>query len=203
MKLLLALPFVFVSSIAIAAPKKSTQTVNSSTVTLGKRLTPDDASKVATGLRVTFVIPAWNTNADRSGGGEDKASSSSSASSAFGLFVGGADIPVQKLGWLGGATLVKATVDKDDYTLLRAEMNMTWGFTKQVYTRWGANLHKITQSPFDLDGNVGLQTAAGLQLNRTLGAELALVYMSQKGSKGGFSYDTRETGLELGITGTF
>lgn len=150
-----------------------------------------------------LVVPAWEGVVDRSGNNEPNISGKANASEALGLFVGYADMPIQRLGWLAGATVEKAVLDKENFTLLRTEMNLTYGFNRQIYSKWGANLHKFTTSPIDLSANVGLQAGLGLQLNRTLGAELALLYMTQKGSKNGFNFDTKQSGIEIAVTGTF
>lgn len=197
-----ALCLLFVSSFAIAAQQTPIAPSNNmSSMTMGNRLTPDDPSKVAKGLRTSLLVPNYEIRVDLTI--PKKNGTAQSGSEGLGLFVGYADIPTHDFGFIGGATWSKTVVTREIFQVVRLESNMTYGLHKQVFAKWGAHVHKFVETPIDLGSNFGLQAGLGFQVNRTLGAEFTAVYMKQSGGEKGVAYDAKTTGFELGVTGTF
>jgi hypothetical protein len=153
------------------------------------------------GLRVGFVKPALDVKISTKYG-----SNKESIQSTNGVSVGYANVPVGGFGYIADATLLILEEDNDSVNLLRLSGSAATGLNSVTYLKGGLNISKFTTGESAIqkfDPNIGLQVGLGFQASKNLGFEVGYSLMRQQDKIEGVKVDLTESGVELGITGTF
>lgn len=138
------------------------------------------------------------------------ASDSESLDSTLGLSVGYAYLPVQQLGLVGSVALLDISNKDEDgktytQTMYRVDGNAAYSFNQNLYLKGGANISGFTRGDIakKMDPAIGLQAGLGFQINKNFGIDAGLVMMRQTATMLGVDVELQESGLELGLHGTF
>ncbi len=152
------------------------------------------------GLRVGLVLPVLSRYG-RVTKEESSDPSLQNLDGAFGLSLGYANLPVRRLGYLGGVTYLEASDGSSSNGLARLDTNIGFALDEQLYGKGGLNVTRWTRgylSTFDLV--MGFQGGIGYRFNRYLGLEAGYTVMKQQSPDAGV---LSVEGGELSLNGTF
>ncbi|PWU14260.1 MAG: hypothetical protein C5B49_13425 [Bdellovibrio sp.] len=163
------------------------------------------------GFRVAFVKPALRF--DLQSTNRIVASGSDQVSSALGIALGYASLPVKDLGWTANAALIGGSYQNYLVGLVKIDGNLAYTFNRYVSVKGGINLSRPPISQFEgysanFNPGFGYQAGVGVQVTRTVGFDLDYVSMSQTGSITDrlgrqASLDMKESGVEAAMHATF
>lgn len=124
---------------------------------------------------------------------------------SYGVSVGYANLPVQSLGWTVNAALINMSGKERTNSLMRADANLGHAFTNIFNIKGGLNISKFASGELQdqFEAAIGFQGSVGVQLTKNIGMDVGYVTMNQVGSNNGLSFDLEESGIELGLNGTF
>jgi hypothetical protein len=184
---------------AFAAPKTSTK---------AKAAKPSvTASKAPeSGIRVALVKPFLDFRADLSRDGRS-VNARENLDQVLGVSAGYAHLPVRKIGWTSNFTVMEMEDDGETLGLARIDGNVGYAVLPNLNFKGGLNLSKFIAAPSedieDLDAQFGFQASIGIHIAREISMDLGWVTMHQADNIKGTDVEFRQTGIELGLNGTF
>ncbi len=124
---------------------------------------------------------------------------------ALGFSVGYASLPVQELGWTANLAYMDVKNEGTSTGMMRADGNLAYAFTSILNVKGGLNLSKFTSGTNNekLNPAIGFQGGLGVQVSKNFGLDIGYTQMNQSGSLDGVNVDIKESGLEIGLNGTF
>lgn len=162
--------------------------------------TVSSTSYKESGVKVALTYSSLNSTAKASG--EKR---SSDLGSGVGASLGYAQLPVKKIGYLGLVNFSRIDVDDsaNDVNFLRLEANVAYAMNPRVFIKAGANVSDIVNREAKVRPGLGGQLGIGVRTTPTIGFEVNYLSMNQTNIAGPREVDLSESGLELGISGTF
>jgi hypothetical protein len=180
-------------TVAVAAPALAQQ--SSAEMPIFETERPKES-----GVRVALTYTSLNSTAKAPG-----QKVSNDLGQGVGASVGYASLPVGQLGYLTSLNL--ATIDAQDSSnnvnFARAELNVAYAINPRVFLKAGANVSDITNSDANVKPGVGGQIGIGSRTTPRFGFEVNFISMNQTNETALGNVDLTESGLELGISGTF
>ncbi len=190
-KVAVLLTTVFVASMSFAQ--------NTSTIEVP---TADGAS--TKGVRIGLVKSVLRADLEVTSEQYGPFKASADIDDSLGLSLGYASLPVQELGWAANATYINITNNGASLGLARIDGNLAYAFNSLINVKGGLNVSKLTdEEASKYDAGVGFQGGIGFQLTKKIGLDLGYTQMRQSGSFSGLKIDAKESGLEVGLNGTF
>lgn len=163
-----------------------------------------DGTISSKGFRIGIVKPILELDLKVSLGGAS-ASDYTKVNDALGFSLGYASLPVQALGWTVNFAYMDLNTKESSADMVRVDGNLAYAFTDILSIKGGLNISKLTgkDSADDLNAGIGLQGSLGVQITRNFGIDIGYIQMNQSGTMLGTDVDLKESGLELGLHGTF
>jgi len=164
----------------------------------------EDTSTSARGVRVSLVKPTLDADLKASYMGTS-ISVKEKLADTLGVSIGYVNLPVQEIGWTTNLALMDIKNGGSTTSMARIDGNLAYAFSQKVNVKGGLNLSKFTsgQDHEKLNPAIGLQAGLGVQVNRNFGIDFGYTQMNQTGSVEGINVELKESGMELGINGTF
>ncbi|MBX7231332.1 MAG: hypothetical protein K1X29_04510 [Bdellovibrionales bacterium] len=123
---------------------------------------------------------------------------------ALGFSLGYASLPVQELGWTTNATYMDIKSEGGSVGLARIDGNLAYAFTSIINVKGGLNVSKFTSREISkYDAGIGFQGGVGVQITKNFGLDLGYTQMNQSDSVNGVKVNLKESGVEIGLNGTF
>lgn len=149
------------------------------------------------GFRVGLELPMLS--ADLKSG---SSSISQKLDQVLGVSLGYAKLRIRELGWTTNLSYLDIKNNGASNALVRIDGNLAYAFNRNFNTKAGLNVSNLTKG--DANAGVGFQAGLGVQMNKSVGIDLAYTQMNQTGTSSfGNSVNLTESGVELGLNGTF
>ena len=158
----------------------------------------------AQGVRVSLLKPSVEVELKASYYGQT-ASASDKIDDALGFSIGYVKMPIRDIGFTTNLSYFNYHDSQWSANLVRIDGNLAYAFNDKINAKAGINMSKFTSGRgFDeLDASIGLQLGVGLQVTPVVGVDVSYAQMNQSGTVDRISYDAKESGLEIGLNGTF
>lgn len=166
----------------------------------------DDMS--AQGVRVGLVRPTLDFRATAEAFGQ-KRTEKAEIGDTTGISIGYASLPVQQLGWLADIAFLRLK-DGGTENMTRISGNLAYAYTTNVHVKGGLNISNFTDGRvgsdefgFETEAGIGAQFGLGFQINKNFGIDVGYTLMRQTTNVSFVDVELEESGLEIGINGTF
>ncbi len=83
------------------------------------------------------------------------------------------------------------------------DANLAFAFNSVLNVKGGLNMTKAVGSELNMNPELGYQASVGVQINNTLGFDLAFVQMNQSAYDSIHNFTYKESGPEIGLNATF
>lgn len=166
---------------------------------------PQDDGISSKGFRVGIVKPMLEAELKFSNGGRSFSTEPTKIDDTLGLSLGYVNLPVQELGWTSNLSYMQLKNKGLDANLARLDGNVAYSFTQILNIKGGLNLSKFTsgEGVSKLDPSIGFQGGLGVQLTRNFGLDIGYTNMNQSATVDDVKVEAKESGIEIGLNGTF
>ncbi len=155
----------------------------------------ESSAPVSTGFRVSLLKPSLTVQ-------NPSENSNSQLENSLGISLGYIDMPIDDFGWSASFAYLSGETARLATGLQRLDMNVGYALNRIFSLRGGFNLSTISRQGFArLTPSGGLQLIASAQIHRNLSIDVGYLNMNQ-----GLPENLKvlnESGLELGVAGTF
>lgn len=198
---ILALIIALTSSTFAFAQASQTQTISTEAPAV-------ESAPKTEGIRVSLFKPLLSAEAKTRGGNLSTQSASEKINNSLGLSIGYANMPLQQLGYSSYMSYLSLNNEASNASALRLEGNATYSeyvYTRLVNFKGGLNISKFVSGEFlkDQEPSVGGQVSASVNVYKDMAIELGYTIMRQSKNVNGVDVDTKQSGLEIGLNGTF
>ncbi len=155
-------------------------------------------------VRIGVLAPLLDASFKVSNEGQSK-TSSESIQDSLGISAGYANLPLQELGWTANGSYMRIANGGPSFGLARVDGNLAYAFSEVMNVKGGLNLSKFISGGDlpKLDASLGVQLCLGFQMTKSFGLDIGYTQMNQSGKFDDFNLELKESGLELGLYGTF